>query len=935
MNNINIINIIKDISVLISKFNLDSNFLSDIAAFEAVIVAIAIPLSFNILSVMSEKYQSEVIPKKFTQELCVKYLPGLLICNIALAITLRFLVKQNSSSITWKIFTFVAFIFFIIIILILLIKFIPRLKCYMEGPKFILSELFDEAGNFLRNENLVSQQQKIVYALEGIGDILVFNTKRRIKNENIIDGLERIREIIKKIIFIQKEDPGKFKQRFLLQDYSNLFNNVNNEENNLKKILEQISDREKHLIPFSTALNQILRIHEAAIEVKNNEISIKVAYNLNLLLDDFSRTPNNELFINQILEKLFDITKIAIKYQDNSMYASSVNWYIRIVFNANIQKEDSFNLSYLKLFDKYFFSSVQYMISENQISLFKTLVSLLVDGILIHASSYRRGGISAYLNLLISIAGVENLNELNKKYQIEKMVAELENSLCDLDTKEKVENWLKKFIKLKEVFDPYLNQGKREECRQKEREIVSFAATQFKYNNLLEMVFAIGTYCLFKQKHDFIKYLWEYKQPKDADVSWLGNDIIPNDIDQIVKLYFGKYLLERKFDFCEDHHGSEIYYKEYFLLLLAHVLQNIKINIEGKYDQLEEYRLPKLNIHQISNLENSVDELVKTANKIKEQKKILSILGFDVENINELFDNKLIYFLKLLKEKAKVKIKEIHKEKKIGLDKVNKFKEDIVKGFNEAIILRDIFKHYKLYENRIKEKYDGKLSRSGSSMVADKAVFFDEWHVHYLDWGIDYGRNLAYAENSDIIEKITKNCKEEKGEDIDKILNKFNDLSNIIFFTINLDLYDFFKDSNNFIFSWYKNSLSLNVKGFEGWYAYKDKNIPVFSIYQNKFNKQILILNKTKLGKLIQYSPLNEREDEYLVKDIFYINVQAFSENNNLMEQFIKNPPEWLKKIGGEQQQREYLRERVLIHIFERFEYNKSKDFEGYKLFLK
>jgi len=80
--------IIKNISILISKFNFDSNFLSDIAAFEAVIVAIAIPLSFNIVSVISEKYKSEVISKRYTQEWSVKLLPIFLIFNIAIAITL-------------------------------------------------------------------------------------------------------------------------------------------------------------------------------------------------------------------------------------------------------------------------------------------------------------------------------------------------------------------------------------------------------------------------------------------------------------------------------------------------------------------------------------------------------------------------------------------------------------------------------------------------------------------------------------------------------------------------------------------------------------------------------------------------------------------------------------------------------------------------------
>jgi len=760
--------------------------------------------------------------------------------------------------------------------------------------------------NSLSNKKYALKQIKFIETLEGIGDILVFETKFR-KNKDVIEGLSRIADIIKQFLSIQKGDPDKFERLLLSQEFFELY-----KKNKKEAELRLAFYPGKHLISFSTAVNQILRIHEAAIEVKNNEISIHAAYNLHRLLDDFSRTPNNALFVNQILEKLFDITKLAIKYQDNSMYASSINWYVRIVFHNNIKKEGSFNLAYLKLFDKNFFSSVKYIISENQTSLFKGLVSSLVDGLNISHGLITK--IEQYIYYFI-LPDRKKFIELNKSEFIENKKKELESSVSDLDNEDKLSEWLKRFNEIKEIlhnnFFQNFDQKQKKECKGKEEDIINSITTEFKYNNLLEIVFAIGAYCSFKQKYDFIKCLWEYKQPVDADASWVGHDIIPNNFDQVISLYFGKYLLERKFDFWEDHHGSEIYYKEYFLLLLARVLKNIKINNEGKYEQLEKYSLPKLNTHRISDLEHSIDELVETANKIKDRKKTLSILGFDVENINELFDNKLIYFLKKLKEKAKEKIKEIQKEKNISLDKVNKFKGDVIKGFNEAIVLRDIFKHYKLYENRIKEKYSGKLKRFGVNMVNDKAVFFDEWYVHYLDWGTDYGRNLASGENSDIIEKITNNCKKEKGKDIDKILNKFNDLSNIIIFAINLDLFEFFKDSNNFIFQCYKNSR-----------------------HQEKINKQILVLNKTKLGKLIQISPLNKGESVDLMKDIFYMKIQSFSEKPELMDSFIKEPPEWLQKIGDEQKQREHLQEKALIQIFERFEYVKDSEFQGYSLNL-
>lgn len=784
--------------------------------------------------------------------------------------------------------------------------------------------------NSLSNKKYALKQIKFIETLEGIGDILVFETKFR-KNKDVIEGLSRIADIIKQFLSIQKGDPDKFERLLLSQEFFELY-----KKNKKEAELRLAFYPEKHLISFSTAVNQILRIHEVAIEVKNNEISIHAAYNLQWLLDDFSRTLNNGLFVNQILEKLFDITKIAIKYQDNSMYASSINWYIRIVFHNNIKKEGSFNLAYLKLFDKNLFSLVKYIISENQTSLFKGLVSSLVDGLNISHGLITK--IEQYIYYFI-LPDRKKFIELNKSEFIENKKKELEGSVSDLDNEDKLSEWLKRFNEIKEIlhnnFFQNFEQKQKKECKGKEEDIINSVTTEFRYNNLLEIVFAIGTYCLFKKKYDFIKCLWEYKQPADADATWVGHDIIPNSIDQVVKLYFGKYLLERKFDFWEDHHGSEIYYKEYFLLLLARVLQNIKINSEGKCEQLEKYRLPKMNIHRISDLEYSIDELVETADKIKDRKKTLSILGFDVENINELFDSKLIYFLKILKEKAQKKIEEIHRVQNISLKKVNKFKEDVIKGFNEATVLRDIFGHYKLYEDKTKEKSKGKLERIGINMVREKAPFFDEWYVHYLDWGIDSGRGLANYENSYILEKIASNCEEVNGKNIDKILNKSNDLSNIIIFAVNLNLFEFFKDSHNFIFNWYKDSPQLDIRGFEGWYIFKEKYIPVFGMYQEKINKQILVLDKAKLGKLIQYSPLDEGESENLRKGIFYFNIQSFSENPELMNSFIKKPLEWLKKIGDEKKQREHLKKKALIQIFERFEYIKDSEFEGYSLNLK
>lgn len=781
--------------------------------------------------------------------------------------------------------------------------------------------------NRLNNKDLALRQTKFIQALQGIGDVLVFETKRRNRNKNVIQGLKRIEKIVKEFFAIQKEDPDKFEHLLLAQDFFKLFR-----EDEKEAKLRLAFDPDKYLVSFSTAVNQILRIHEAAIETKNDEISRFATYYLNWLLADISQIPKNDLFVEQLLKNLAGMTRIDIEKQNRSMYAASVHWYIDIVFNRLRQKEGGFDLSYLTLFDRYFFSSVKYIVSENQTSLFEALISSLVDGV--HIPTYYEGKVWDYGHLILH-SDFHKYEELDKDHKIENRIKELAESEKDLDTKEKLDKWLEKFDEFKKILEPNISKERKEEAKRIEDEIKEFVVSQYKYNNLLEIVFAIGAYCLFKQKFGYIKYLWEYKQPPDSDASWIGHDIIPDSIDDIISFYFRKGLFERRFDFWEDHHGSETYYKKYFLLLLSRMMQTISSNSEGKYEQIENYNLPKLHIYRLSDLEYSIDEFIGIANDIKGQTDILGNLGFDTTKVDETFNKKVIPFLQGLKIKAQERIKSLQREQQISPKKIEEFREQLLKEFNETVVLRNIFKHYKLFEDKTSEKYDDTLERFGINIVTDKAAFFEEWHVHYTDWGGQYGRNLAAGEDSHLLEGIIVNCKEIKKNEFEQILEKFSDLSDVIIFVTNMALYKFFENSKNFKPKWYKDSPQLDVKGFEGWYLYKGKYLPIFRAYHRKIDEQIAILNKSKLGKLIQYSPLDEGENEGLKKDIFYMDIRAFSEDENLMKKFLEKPPEWLEKIGDKNKQREHLREKVLLQIFERFEYNKHLEFEGYLLKIK
>ena len=292
--------------------------------------------------------------------------------------------------------------------------------------------------------------------------------------------------------------------------------------------------------------------------------------------------------------------------------------------------------------------------------------------------------------------------------------------------------------------------------------------------------------------------------------------------------------------------------------------------------------------------------------------------------------------LEMGKTRYEQKEKEDKRLAKISQNKVDKFKDNVLEGYNSRSSLRNILKYYKLYEDKTNENYEGDLNKYGINTVDAKEAFFDEWYVSYgNDWGANYGDSLASNEKSDFFEKIAKECTEINESDLRKRLAQFDDISEVIILNTSEDFYKFPEISECFKSKWDEDVKQIKLDGFVGYYSYKESSIPVFETYHREMNEQILILNKAKFGTLVQYSPLNEGENIDLVKENLFINIQSFSEDEELMKEFIDKPTDWLKKKGDENKQRAYLKERVIIQVLERFEFKKHEEFEGYVVKLK
>lgn len=123
------------------------NFLSDVAAFEAVFIALAVPLSVEVVSRYSDRFSSEVAANQFNKEWEIRLLPWFIIPNIVLAVTLRFSAGETTSSF-WNVMAWVVFFGFILVALLLFI-FIKKLIKYTSDTEYILGRLYEEAERSL------------------------------------------------------------------------------------------------------------------------------------------------------------------------------------------------------------------------------------------------------------------------------------------------------------------------------------------------------------------------------------------------------------------------------------------------------------------------------------------------------------------------------------------------------------------------------------------------------------------------------------------------------------------------------------------------------------------------------------------------------------------------------------------------------------------
>jgi|GEM_PF-6119917 len=529
-------------------------FLTYTLAFETTIIAIAIPLSLDIVSRISELYESEIISRKFSQERAIKWLPAMLMANIVLIVTLRFFGTSGALSHAWTAFTWVVFAFFLVIAAGLF-RFYILLKRYTTDTTYILNKLFREAEIAATEGMSTDESTDFAQSIEGITEVLVFEAKRRNKNARVIASLGRLEEIIKGLLEsgakVHGGAPAARPQGAL-----ELRGMAAAKSAGLSGPLADNS--------FSTAIDQLLRIHGAAMKADNLEISGCSTNLVTALLDDIARKPEMDMFVEQLLTTLTDVGKAALERRDDVGFTTLSQWYVDIVFSVSA-REGSFDLTYLEAFDRHFFTSLKYLIERDRPEMFEVLLNSVIYRVSIPRYS------SADLWVFTESYRGPREGEKAKlgPKEIEEQVLKMEGLENSLFTMASLEQWNDEMRALRVM----LEQGRRlipgsdsDDLRAK---LESAAATRYKYDNLLEVLFAVCAYCLLRRRPEFVRTVWETGEPLNTDARQVLRDIIPPDFDSVAALYCRTALFGRRFGFGRSGVEAAEALRSYFLLLMT------------------------------------------------------------------------------------------------------------------------------------------------------------------------------------------------------------------------------------------------------------------------------------------------------------------------------------------------------------------------------
>ena len=307
---------------------------------------------------------------------------------------------------------------------------------------------------------------------------------------------------------------------------------------------------------------------------------------------------------------------------------------------------------------------------------------------------------------------------------------------------------------------------------------------------------------------------------------------------------------------------------------------------------------------------------------------LLSEAAFENDKINAL-KNKFKETAKAQHAKNEQQIEEAVLDE----DKRNHFIDSVLTGYGKRFSLRNLLAEEKAYHIKTEN-----IPKFGYKRLLEKKGFIaSDQNIDMNSYAENLGVQLLLSENIQIFKEVKEKCIHHLHlSKLAKHLNEnFKTHKDILLLAnSNFPLYKLTEQNSSFKMNWQleqNSELAETFADYEAdcYYQWKNKWLPVCQIYgeNNSKKTQLLILNKKLLPCLTQ--AIFPKDPKIFDDGRFYIDLRAFSADEELLQKLLDAPPEWLKKYGDKQAQTKHLKQNVLFELYEHFSLSFSDKFSG------
>lgn len=275
------------------------------------------------------------------------------------------------------------------------------------------------------------------------------------------------------------------------------------------------------------------------------------------------------------------------------------------------------------------------------------------------------------------------------------------------------------------------------------------------------------------------------------------------------------------------------------------------------------------------------------------------------------------------------------RSEKISPERITFFRDEIKKYLSEYARMKKMMQKLGLFQSSYDQSPPEGIRSWGFNQLDEKAVFLDNWYSEHVGWGQSYGEGLARSEDRISFKRMIDAIPDKKEiiaqdsiSEIEKAISEANLKDPIVIQSLSHSIeYEELRGHEKFIAHYDEKCPQTKISGLEGFIGVltfkkgsSTVDVPVFDIFVGSdalLKNKILVTDIQRFACWHQFAPVEKEADRLYVDGDLLVHVSDLNQDDTLRTEILNQNPDWLQSKDNKE---DYLRGRVVIKVFERFD---------------